>query len=228
MGISRGPKIVSSGLVLCLDTANKRSYTGTGTTWRDLSGVNNNSTLTNGPTFNALHMGSIVFDGVDDYISVPHAFDISSGGVTFNIWFKLTSTSWSPLIADWPGPVYSFIIQVYSGTLQISIRNPSGFNLLSLASPTINANVIYNVQFAYDKTTKVGSSYINGILYDSQTSGQSDGAIANSANTWSIGLKQDTGNVISGNVYLCNIYNRSLTASEVLQNYNATRVRFGR
>ena len=55
MGISRGPKIVSSGLVLCLDAANKVSYPGSGTVWRDLSGNNNTGTLTNGPTFNAVN-----------------------------------------------------------------------------------------------------------------------------------------------------------------------------
>ena len=223
-----GPKIVTSGLVLCLDAANKRSYPGTGTTWTDLSGNSNNGTLINGPTFNSGNQGSIVFDGTNDYISVPHAFNISSGGVTFNIWFKLTSTSWTPLIADWTGSPYSFIIQVYTGLLNIGLRNAADVNLLGLSNPTINANAIYNLQIAYDETTKIGSSYINGILNDTKTSVQADAAIVNSSNTWSIGLKQDTGNVISGNVYSCNIYNRSLTAAEVLQNYNATKSRFGR
>ena len=53
MGIARGPKIVTSGLVLALDAADKLSYRGSGTTWRDLSGNNNTGTLTNGPTFSA-------------------------------------------------------------------------------------------------------------------------------------------------------------------------------
>ena len=63
-----GPRIVSNGLVLCLDAANKRSYPGTGTTWTDLSGNSNNGTLTNGPTFSAGNMGSILFDGTNDYV----------------------------------------------------------------------------------------------------------------------------------------------------------------
>ena len=224
-GIS-GPKIITSGCVLALDAADKLSYPGSGTTWTDLSGNGNTGTLTNGPTFSTANMGSIVFDGTNDYISIPHAFNISSGGVTFNIWFKLTSTGWSPLIGDWTGP-YSFLIQVYNGALNISIRNSAQTDLIFLANPSINTNVIYNLQFAYDKTTKIGSSYINGILNDTKTSGQADSAIANTSNAWSIGLKQDTGNVISGNVYLCNIYNRSLSSTEVLQNYNVAKNRFG-
>jgi hypothetical protein len=59
-------KIVTNGLVLCLDAADRTSYLGSGTTWFDLAG-SNNGTLTNGPTFNSTNGGSIVFDGVDDY-----------------------------------------------------------------------------------------------------------------------------------------------------------------
>jgi hypothetical protein len=62
-------KIVTSGLVLALDAADKNSYPGSGTTWTDLSGNGNNGTLVNGPTFSSANGGSIVFDGVDDYVT---------------------------------------------------------------------------------------------------------------------------------------------------------------
>lgn len=65
-----GPNIVRNGLVLCLDAASLRSYPGSGTTWNDLSGNNNNGTLTNGPTFNSENGGSIVFDGTNDYAPI--------------------------------------------------------------------------------------------------------------------------------------------------------------
>jgi hypothetical protein len=101
MGISRGPKIVSSGLVLCLDAANKLSYPGTGTTWTDLSGTGKNLTLTNGPTFNAGNMGSIVFDGTNDYavVNPVSAFNI----YCISMWFKPTTiinstSAYKPLI----------------------------------------------------------------------------------------------------------------------------------
>ena len=67
------PRIVTSGLVLALDAAERLSYPRTGTTWRDLSGNSNNGTLTNGPTFSAGNMGSIVFDGVDDYVNIANS-----------------------------------------------------------------------------------------------------------------------------------------------------------
>ena len=75
MGFYRGPQIVKSGLVLHLDAANPKSYPGTGTTWSDRAGnlnggVVNNGTLVNGPSFSSANMGSIGFDGSNDYVDM--------------------------------------------------------------------------------------------------------------------------------------------------------------
>jgi hypothetical protein len=69
MSYNNGPKIVSDGLVLCLDAGNNKSYPSSGTSWSDLSGNNNNGTLTNGPTFTGSFGGGVVFDGVDDTVN---------------------------------------------------------------------------------------------------------------------------------------------------------------
>ena len=73
MGISYNPKIVTNGLVLCLDAANAKSYPGSGTAWTDLSGLGNTGTLTNGPTYSSANNGSIVLDGINDYTSITCA-----------------------------------------------------------------------------------------------------------------------------------------------------------
>mgnify|MGYP006213918775 FL=1 len=86
------PNIVTDGLVLCLDAANKRSYIGSGTAWDDLAG-GNNGTLTNGPTFDAGNGGSVVFDGANDYINLGDGLDAKSGDYTFGSWSRLTSLS---------------------------------------------------------------------------------------------------------------------------------------
>jgi hypothetical protein len=83
--------IVTDGLVLNLDAAKVDSYPGTGTTWRDLSGNNNNGTLTNGPTFSGIgKQAAIVFDGVDDYAILPTNFFNPNAGTPFTVsfWFK--------------------------------------------------------------------------------------------------------------------------------------------
>jgi hypothetical protein len=91
-GIS-GPKIITSGCVLSLDAADKLSYKGSGTTWKDLSGNNNTGTLTNGPTFNAGNMGSIVFDGTNDYVGFTYNSIFNpSTSVTLSIWLRLTAS----------------------------------------------------------------------------------------------------------------------------------------
>jgi len=91
MGIARGPKIVTSGLVLALDAADKLSYRGSGTTWRDLSGNSNKGTLTNGPTFSEGNMGSISFDGTNDYVNVPYNSILNTpNGATYEVWIKPT------------------------------------------------------------------------------------------------------------------------------------------
>ena len=77
MSVSNNPSIISNGLILALDAADKNSYPGSGTAWTDLSGNGNNGTLINGPTFNTGSLGNIVFDGVDDYgkpISILYGF----------------------------------------------------------------------------------------------------------------------------------------------------------
>ena len=72
MGLSHSPRIVTDGLVFCVDAGDKMSYPGAGTTWTDLSKNRNNGTLTNGPTFNSANGGSIVFDGTNDYANMSN------------------------------------------------------------------------------------------------------------------------------------------------------------
>ena len=93
-----GPDVVDTGLVLVLDAADKLSYPGSGTAWKDLSGNNNTGTLTNGPTFSAANMGRIVFDGTNDYISFGNngsttAFDFGTSDITFVFW--MYPTNWA-------------------------------------------------------------------------------------------------------------------------------------
>jgi len=69
MGITYNTSIVRNGLVLHLDAANRKSYPGTGTTWTDLSGLNNNGTLTNGVSYQSVNQGAFNFDGIDDFVT---------------------------------------------------------------------------------------------------------------------------------------------------------------
>ena len=87
MGAAAGPNVVEDGLVLALDAGNTKSYPGSGTTWTDLSGKDNNGTLTDGPTFNSANGGSIVFDGTNDQINCGSSDDFAFGTGDFTIEF---------------------------------------------------------------------------------------------------------------------------------------------
>ena len=92
MAFNYSPKIVTNGLVLCLDAGNVKSYVSGSTTWTDLSPTQKNGILTNGPTFNSSNGGSIVFDGVDDYINSSFAAPASE---TIIVWAKSALSAWN-------------------------------------------------------------------------------------------------------------------------------------
>ena len=93
MATNYNPSIVSDGLVLCLDAANTKSYTGSGTTWTDISGEGYDATLTNGPTFNSDYGGNIVFDGNTngEEITGVHNSELNlRNDLTVECWFRRT------------------------------------------------------------------------------------------------------------------------------------------
>ena len=223
-----GPKIITNGLVLSLDAANVKSYPGTGTTWSDLSCNNYTGTLTNGPTFNAANMGSIVFDGTNDYTDFSD-FSLDNQ-FAFCCWIKTSSTSFSQLIArgntgDTAG-VY-LAVNLSSGLLAAGGNNGSGWNSNSISTITINDNRWHYVVGVYNQTSNNCTGYVDGIL-GTTISLTFDSNSYTPKNT-KIG-KNQTGSsqYYNGNIALSQIYNRTITSTEVLQNYNATKSRFGR
>ena len=97
--------LVTSGLILHLDSGNSSSYSGSGTTWTDLSGNNRNATLINGPQYSSVDGGKIVFDGIDDYAEVSNPPMFGSGDFSVEVWFKRkeSTLNWdgSYLISKW-------------------------------------------------------------------------------------------------------------------------------
>jgi hypothetical protein len=83
-----GPNIVKNGLVLWLDAANTKSYPGSGTTWTDMSGNNNSGSLVNGPSYNNQFLGSVSFDGADDYMTIANITN-STSGFTWDFWINI-------------------------------------------------------------------------------------------------------------------------------------------
>ena len=85
MALAHSPRIVTDGLVLHLDAANTKSYSGSGTDWKDFSGKDNDTTLVNSPTYSSNNAGYFNFDGSNDSVTLP-TLDIAGNELTFSVW----------------------------------------------------------------------------------------------------------------------------------------------
>ena len=223
--------IVTNGLVLNLDAAKVDSYPGTGTTWYDISGNNNNGTLTNGPTFSGIgKQASIVFDGVDDYEigNTPSSINLSQP-TSINVWFYFNAfTPVNSRIIECQDSSYS--IQIIrdgdSGLLATKNSNfQTGFDGTTWFTPT--TGIWYNVTAVWIPSSTSTLLYLNGV---SQTGASfSNIGIGNQPNKTVLGVRSDLQSTtwLNGRISITQIYNRALSAAEVSQNFNALRGRYG-
>ena len=233
MASKGGPDIIESGLTLFLDASNIRSYPGSGTTWSELSGNGNNGTLTNGPTFSAGNLGSIVFDGVDDYVTKTSWISPPTNTFTIGCWVKFSDNvndryllSFGRDIGGSTGGLALFAYGFNSISDVLIFEFGSGIGRVS-SGIVPSLNIWYYLTVTADATNV--KFYLNGELKN--TSSQGSGAITSSP-TLSIGSYVNSSGTpgayfYAGNIAQVLIYNRALTADEVLQNYNATKSRFG-
>jgi len=213
-----GPNIINDSLVLYLDAGNSKSYPGSGTTWFDKSGFGNDGTLINGPTFNSGNGGSIVFDGVDDYVNFAAS---PSNVVTVSVWINLNNAGNFPIIlagdsTQYNSGMWDWSLFVFTNVFYIR-GNSGGLGNINTPASTL-VNTWTNWVLVRNDGTGTCRAYKNGTIFGTSNESSS----ANSA--LSIGRG---GNYYNGKVAATQIYNRALSASEVLQNYNATKGRFG-
>jgi len=228
--------IVTNGLVLNLDAAKTDSYPGTGTTWRDLSGNNNNGTLINGPTFSGIgKQAAIVFDGVDDYFitqlsSIGNANQSFTFGGVFRITNKLSYESNRFIFSNYVLSSQSgfFAITTNKDTtplISLWLRNNDRSVSVQTSGITPSLNTWYYVVGVRDVITNEIKLYINSSLIDTKTL-SGDLTVRDSTNTYG-GVRHFTSQIISADVASTQIYNRALSAAEVSQNFNALRGRYG-
>jgi|688.fasta_scaffold196363_3 hypothetical protein len=221
--------IVLNGLVLYLDAGNPLSYPGTGTIWNDLSNFGNNGTLINGPTFNSGNGGNIVFDGTNDFVNCgtgvgkPVNFTISTW-IKPNAWNNcgiVFSTNGQPL-NHWGlwGRV--------NGNFEVYVSNGSSFQGANTSLPWSSVS-IPNSGFT-NITITVDGSLIKIFKNSLQVGGNLTQTIqqVGSSNNLLIGqTAADSGYYYNGSVAEVLVYNRALSSTEILENYNATKSRFG-
>jgi hypothetical protein len=220
MAFIHSPKIITDGLVLALDAGNVKSYAGSGTVWNDLSGNGNNGTLTNGPTFDGANNGSIVFDGSNDCVVVnSNANILSKTTYTKITWFYTTSfASINNIISGGNSGQHAFWL---GGTNTLRAGHNGIWDRV-ISTTTLSVNTWYFGAVTFNSSTG-WVLYLNGVqeatnVNTTQFTGNQEILI---------GAYGTGANVFIGRIPIAVVYNRTLSANEILQNFNATRSRFG-
>lgn len=232
MGTKYNSRAVSNGLLLYIDAANTRSYPGSGITWYDLSGNNRNVILYNTPTFASTNQGSLDFDaGSSEFGTFASPSDLSV--FTCEAWFKVNTTPLSTTVQaiitqSFPGANtrinYSLGFNGANNTGAYDGKINGGFwngtwRLTAGFTPTVG--VWYHTAVTYDGSTII--QYQNGV---SQSTLNYAATPTGSGSSSYIMRRWDDANFLDGNLAILKLYNRALTASEILQNYNSTKGRF--
>jgi len=219
MGVSYNTSVVTDGLVLSLDAANIKSYPGTGTTWYDISGNSNNSTLTNGPSYSN---SVFTFDGTNDYA----VSNISCNKTYYSInWWLYPTTlanynQWMAFNDAWNNWVWHTVVD---GSCYVGTNTATRMTPTNIPAGTIVANTWQNLTYTFNNG--IGAFYKNGKLIASKSGID---VSLNTFTTFYIGSLASPTNTINGKIGYVQVYsNKVLTDSEVNQNFNALRGRYG-
>jgi hypothetical protein len=236
VGNWRGPNIVKDGLVLYLDPASPNSFFNkSGTTIKDISGNNYAGSLVNGPTYNSSNGGSIAFDGTNDTINLGNILNVGLNSWTMSCWVKFnTGTGTFGIIGKTSLRSYlgRYTFFVDSNNINALFQASSGDLITTSITPYLDGN-FHNLSMTINRTGFF-TLYVDGVSKGTPVniSSTSNVNLNTSTDYLFIGSYADiTGQTpslfLNGNISQSLIYNRALSASEVLQNYNATKSRFG-
>jgi hypothetical protein len=232
MGVSGGPYIVrDSSLILELDAADRNSYVSGSLIWNSLSTSRITGSLTGSigyPTFTQEFLGALDVAG-NSYVDLGKNSDFyfsGSQGFTISVWVKSKSSSSQHLVNRFnSGVLGNYFMQLSSNKLTM-FREIIPYSIASSTS-NYSINTVYNFCSVYDGTNM--QTYINGVA-DGIPSASANISADQSNVRLLIGASETTGNpssFLSGSLYVVQIYNRNLNQSEIQQNYNAQKSRFG-
>ena len=238
MSLTHSPSIITDGLVLCLDAANPKSYPGSGTIWKDLSGLGNNGTLVNGTAFSSNYNGSFLFDNTDDYVSL-NSIDWNALGATrnFTFMFGALKTRYGTsgnnfgdsLLMVGGSNGYNSGWRITEGSQGTPGTVFTGNQLYTFGSPSISASVLVSDTIsnrmgicAFSQSGASATGFLNG-----NTSTASFGSYVNGTNTGTLGQSNFGVGAFGGYISFILAYNRGLSLTEIQQNFNAYRGRFG-
>ena len=216
------PDIVLSNLQLWLDAGQTDSYSGSGTTWNDLSGNSRTGTLTNGPTYSSADGGSIVFDGSNDFVQCTGSLTVTAA--TFVTWIRRNGNQ-----GQYDGILFSRGTNTTGMNFQAS--NQLGYHWND-AGNTYNWQSGLTIPNATWCMIAVSVTSTAATAYLCQTSGTTTATNTVShgssvLNDIKLALDDATSRYFTGNISTAMLYNRALTSEEITKNFNAFRGRYG-
>jgi hypothetical protein len=225
MGASGGPDLVQDKLVLSLDSVDKNSYPGSGTTWSDLSVKGNDGTLTNGPALSDGHMN---FDGSNDYVNcgTDSSLNVGTGDFTFEAWARCDDNEGG----SYPGIIgrhtnNSNYMHLHYNTANnfdggFFVRETGETDAESLSTNNLNDGEWHHLVGV--KSASTCRIYVDG----SKEGEDTNGSASPSFTTETFRLSSFYASM-SGSIDIARVYNKALSDEEVSQNFNAQRTRFG-
>jgi len=222
MAFNFSPKIVTNGLVLHLDAASRKSYISGSTTWNDLSRSQITGTLTNGPGFNSANGGSITFDNVNDFVNLGNTIQAPTN-FTITTWLSNPNSRQGGILTKGlVNDATEWGLSFGYSNPRLLVGRPRGFNQQVSASWVPYTTGFHHIAYTVSGSNS-SSLYINNVLVSSNALTVSPGT---SSENLQVGLHGTT-YYFGGSVSNIQLYNRVLTAQEILQNYNATKGRYG-
>jgi hypothetical protein len=234
--------IVKSGLQLYADAGRFDSYIGNGTTWSDLSSNGNNGTLVNGTGYNSSGVGSMVFDGTNDYVNFGNAASLQiTSALTVDVWLKAdTTTDFTTAVAKSNGATGGWTVQLRDLVDEWRFWVNFGVNTLGNGSnngwyyanfpKTWNDGKWHHFVGIWDGSSKTVKIYIDGIQGTFNAGGNPNGESSNIGNyngNLVAGAESNVDNPFDGNISSLKVYNIAFSPEQVLQNFNAQKYRFG-
>ena len=217
-------KIVTNGLVLALDAGNLVSYGGVGTTWYDMTSNGNNVTLINNVGYSGGTVPAMIMDGTDDYMVKTNVTGIPNleSNFTIDTFIKPTATNYGNIVVL-ANSTFNLECQLLYQTNRVIVTKYGGNILVSATSNSVPLNTWNHIVYRQENNT--GSIYINGVLNATSS------IVPQSATTTNflLGSYANSGGFepFGGQYSNVRIYNRALSASEISQNFNTYRRRYG-
>jgi hypothetical protein len=218
MSYQNGPRIVTSGLALCLDAGNNKSYPGSGSVWYDISGNNRNGTINGNPTFTN---GYFDITGDTTYVSISNSGLVPrTNDFTYSCWINFDAVDGLDTIFE--NGLWTDTLLVRHQTNTFHVYAEGAYR------GTFPWTVVLNkwLNIVFKRESGIVSMFINNSSTGTPFSMTTDINLANT-NLWLMRSQHITGQFTNGKIAYFGIYNKALSNTEIQQNYNALKGRFG-